>query len=221
MHEGDSRRERWHDFSEEVANSLSHGFGLVAALLGAAVLVLSALRAGDSWNLLGVSIFSVTMVLLYLSSTLYHGIRPNRAKQFFRVLDHGAIFLLIAGTYTPFTLGIMRGPWGWTLLGLVWAMAIVGLTLKAILGTRYMWLSVALYLAMGWLVLIAVKPVLLRVPMPGILWLLAGGLAYTSGLAFFAANRLRFNHLIWHLFVVMGTTCHFFAVLWYSHSWSG
>ena len=212
------RQERLHALSEEFANSLSHGFGLVAALLGAAVLVLSALRAGDSWNMVGVSVFSATMVVLYLSSTLYHGIRPHRAKQFFRVLDHGAIFLLIAGTYTPFTLGIMRGPWGWTLLALVWSMAVLGLVLKAVCGTRYMWVSIALYVAMGWLVLIAVRPVLLRVPMPGILWLLAGGLAYTGGLAFFAANRLRFNHLIWHLFVVAGTTCHFFAVLWYSSS---
>jgi hemolysin III len=156
------------------------------------------------------------MVCLYLASTLYHAVPGPRAKGFFRVLDHAAIFLLIAGTYTPFTLGVMRGPWGWTLLGMIWLLATVGLVLTAVPATRHSRVSIVLYVAMGWLALIAVRPVLSHVPLSGILWIVAGGLAYTSGLVFFGMHRLRYNHLVWHLFVLTGTVCHFFAVLWYS-----
>ena len=208
--------ERLPTAGEEIANSVSHGIGLALAIAATPILILAAGRAGSVWNMVGVSVFASAMLCLYFASTLYHALRHDKAKRFFRVLDHGAIFILIAGTYTPFTLGVMRGPWGWTLLGLIWAMAIAGLTLKAVAGTRYRWLSMVLYLSMGWLVLIAAKPVLLRVPLPGILWLLAGGVAYTAGVGFFSAHRLRYHHFVWHLFVVAGTTCHFFAVLWYS-----
>jgi hemolysin III len=156
------------------------------------------------------------MVLLYVASTLYHALPQNRAKRVFRALDHGAIFLLIAGTYTPFTLGVLRGTWGWTLLGLVWGLAIAGVILKAVGRLRYPVLSTCLYLGMGWLVLVAVRPLWLRVPPAGLLWLLAGGIAYTAGVAFFAARRLRYSHFVWHLFVLAGTACHFFAVLWYA-----
>jgi len=134
----------------------------------------------------------------------------------FQMLDHGAIFLLIAGTYTPFTLGVLRGGWGWTLFGLVWGLAVLGIVLKTVGGVRITWLSTCLYLGMGWLVLIAVRPLWLRMPLPGLTWLVAGGLAYTAGVAFFAAERLRYSHFIWHLFVLTGTCCHFFAVLWYA-----
>jgi len=132
------------------------------------------------------------------------------------VLDHSAIFILIAGTYTPFTLGVMRGPWGWTLFGLVWGLALLGVIKKALFGAQYVWLSVALYLIMGWLVVIAGPQVWQRVPLSGLAWLLAGGVAYTTGIIFFAAHRIRYTHFAWHLFVIAGTACHFFAVLWYS-----
>ena len=201
---------------EEIANTISHGIGLALAIAATPILIAAAVRAGGVWSLVGASVFASAMLSLYFASTLYHALRHDRAKRFFRTLDHGAIFVLIAGTYTPFTLGVLRGPWGWTLLGLIWAMAVTGLTIKAVAGTRYRWFSMVLYLSMGWLVVIAAKPVLLRVPLPGILWLLAGGVAYTAGVGFFSAHRLRYHHFIWHLFVLAGTTCHFFAVLWYS-----
>jgi hemolysin III len=201
---------------EEIANSVSHAVGLLAAVVAIPVLVLSAVRRGDAAGIVGASVFAATMVLLYLTSTLYHALPRNRAKRVFRVLDHGAIFLLIAGTYTPFTLGVLRGTWGWTLFGLVWGLAAAGVVLKAMGGVRYPILSTCLYLGMGWLVLIAVRPLWLRMPPAGLLWLLAGGLAYTAGVAFFAAERIRYGHFIWHLFVLAGTACHFIAVLWYA-----
>jgi hemolysin III len=201
---------------EEIANTISHGIGLALAIAATPILIAAALRGGSVWSLIGATVFAGAMFSLYFASTLYHALRHDKAKRFFRTLDHGAIFLLIAGTYTPFTLGVLRGPWGWTLLGLIWAMAAAGLTMKALAITRYRWLSMVLYLSMGWLVVIAAKPVLLRVPLHGILWLLAGGVAYTTGVAFYGAHRLRYHHFIWHLFVLAGTTCHFFAVLWYS-----
>jgi hemolysin III len=201
---------------EEIANSLSHGLGLLLALAMVPVLLVSAMRIGKIGFMVGAGVFGCTMVLLYLASTLYHALTHQRAKHFFRLFDHSAIFLLIAGTYTPFALGVLRGPWGWTLLTIVWVLAVVGVVTKAVVGTRHSWFSMVLYLLMGWLAVVAVKPILLHVPLPGILLILAGGIAYTSGLAFFAAPRLRYGHFIWHLFVVAGTTCHFFAVLWYA-----
>jgi len=203
-------------FGEEIANSVSHGVGLLAAGSAIPVLVSSAVRRGSVAGIVGASVFAATVVLLYLTSTLYHALPRNRAKQVFRVLDHSAIFFLIAGTYTPFTLGVLRGPWGWTLFGLVWGLALAGVVLKALAGVRYPILSTCFYLGMGWLPLIAVKPLWLRVPPAGLLWLLAGGLAYTAGVVFFAAARFRYTHFLWHLFVLAGTACHFIAVLWYS-----
>lgn len=209
-------RERPQSPGEEIANSVSHGVGLVVALIAAPVLIVIAARRGGTAAVVGASVFTATMVLLYLSSTLYHALPRNKAKRVLRVLDHGAIFLLIAGTYTPFTLGVLRGAWGWTILGLVWSLAVIGILLKAVGGIRYPVLSTCLYLGMGWLILIAVRPLWLRVPLPGLLWLAAGGLAYTAGVAFFAAEQVRFSHFVWHLLVLAGTTCHFFAVLWYA-----
>jgi hemolysin III len=208
--------ERRPSVGEELANSLSHGVGLALAIAATPILIVAASRNGNAWNTVGVSVFAASMLSLYLASTLYHALTHDRAKRFFRLLDHGAIFLLIAGTYTPFTLGVLRGPWGWTLFGLVWALAAVGLTIKALFGTRYVWLSVALYLTMGWLAVIATPQLLQRVPLSGLAWILAGGVAYTTGVIFFAAHRIRYAHFAWHLFVIAGTSCHFFAVLWYS-----
>jgi hemolysin III len=155
-------------------------------------------------------------VLLYLASTLYHALPRHKARRVFRVIDHSAIFLLIAGTYTPFTLGVLRGAWGWTLFGLVWSLAVLGVTLKTLGGSRDRQWSTPLYLSMGWLALIAIRPLWLRLPVSGWLWLIAGGLAYTAGVAFYAADRLRYGHFVWHLCALAGTVCHFFAVLWYA-----
>jgi len=200
----------------EMANCISHGVALLLALAMAPFLVLSAMRIGSVHFAIGAGVFGGTVVLLYLMSTLYHSVTHERAKHVFRLFDHSSVFLLIAGTYTPFALGVLRGPWGWTLLTIVWVLAVVGIMTKAVLGLRHSWISMTLYLLMGWLAVAAVQPILLHVPLPGILLILAGGIAYTGGLAFFAAPRLRYGHFIWHLFVVAGTTCHFFAVLWYA-----
>jgi hemolysin III len=208
--------ERRQSLGEEIANSVSHGVGLLAALAAAPILIVAAVWRGSAAGIVGASVFAATIVLLYLASTLYHALPGSRAKRVLRVLDHGAIFLLIAGTYTPFTLGVLHGAWGWTLFGLVWGLAVAGVVLKAVGGVRYPVLSTGLYLAMGWLVLIAVKPLWNRVPMWGLFWLLAGGMAYTIGVAFFAAERVRYGHFVWHLFVIMGTVCHFIAVLRYA-----
>jgi hemolysin III len=203
-------------FTEEIANGISHGIALVGCLIATPFLIDSAFRLGDAWSVVGAAIFAGAMIFLYLSSTVYHVLPESRAKRVFRVLDHAAIFLLIAGTYTPFTLGVLRGPWGWTLFSIVWSLAVLGVTLK-IMGA--LWnpiFSTGLYLAMGWLMVIAIRPLWLKMPLPGILLLLAGGVAYTAGLAFYRAERKRYSHFVWHLFVVLGTTCHFFASLWYA-----
>jgi hemolysin III len=205
---------------EEIANSISHGLALLAALIVAPFLVLLAARRGDLLDIVGAGVFAATMVLLYGTSMLYHALptfRAARAKKVFQVLDHSAIYLLIAGTYTPFTLGVLRGPWGWTLLGLVWTMAVAGIAAKAFAGIRWPRLSTFLYLAMGWIALIAIKPMWQLIPAWGLFWLVAGGLAYTLGVAFFATDhRLRYGHFVWHIFVAMGTVCHCVAVFAYA-----
>ncbi len=202
---------------EELASSVSHGIGLAGAAVAVPLLIVASIRQDNGAAIVGASVFGATMLVLYLSSTIYHALPESRAKQAFRSIDHAAIFLLIAGTYTPFTLGVLGGAWGWTLFGIVWGMAVVGVTLKAARGVRYPTLSLGLYLAMGWVVIVALKPVFLRVPAWGVFWLLAGGLAYTIGAAFYAASRVRYNHLVWHVFVMVGTTCHFVAVLRYAN----
>jgi hemolysin III len=202
---------------EEIANSISHGLGLIAALVATPFLIRHAVRHGDPGFIVGASIFAATMVLLYLASTLYHALPIGRAKRVFRVIEHSAIFLLIAGTYTPFTLGVLRGAWGWALLGLVWSLAVAGVVLKALNHMTHPILSTGLYLLMGWLIVIAAQPLSARVPASGLLWLVAGGLAYTLGVIFYALDsRLRYGHFIWHLFVMAGTACHYFAVLGYA-----
>lgn len=212
----DHSDERELSLGEEIANSISHGLGLMLAIAAVPILVVAAARAGRASFVVGVSVFGASMVVLYLASTLYHSLTHGRAKRVARAFDHCAIFLLIAGSYTPFTLGVLRGPWGWSLLGIVWGLAAIGLTMKAVSRMRHAWISMVLYLAMGWLVLVAIKPMVALVPLPGILLIMAGGVAYTGGLGFYAAHRLRYHHFFWHLFVIAGTTCHFFAVLWYA-----
>jgi hemolysin III len=209
-------QERPQSLGEEIANSVSHGLGLLATLAAFPILVIAALRRGDAAGIVGASVFATTMVLLYLMSTLFHALPRCRAKRVFQILDHSAIYFLIAGTYTPFTLGVLRGNWGWTLFGLVWGLAVVGTVLKALGGVRYTTVSTWVYLAMGWSVLIAAKTVWTVVPTWGLFWLVAGGVAYTAGAVFFMAERIRYFHFVWHLFVVAGTACHFIAVLWYA-----
>ncbi len=210
-------RDRPQSIGEEIANSLSHGIGMLAAMAATPVLIFAAVQRGDTVGIVGASVFAATMVLLYSASTLYHALPRNRAKQIFQILDHVAIFLLIAGTYTPFTLGVLRGTWGWVLFGLVWSLALTGIALKLVWGARYPRLSTFLYLAMGWIVIIAVKALWLHMSIWGLFWLLAGGIAYTVGVVFYVLDgRVRYSHFIWHLFVIAGTSCHFIAVLWYS-----
>jgi len=199
--------------AEEIAHATTHGVGLLLSIAGLVLLVVLASIRGDAWHIVSVSIYGSTLVLLYAASTFYHAIHLPRAKKVFRVLDHAAIFLLIAGTYTPFTLVNLRGGWGWSLFGTVWGLAILGVILEAAAGKRVRVLSHILYIGLGWLVAIAVKPLLTSVATGGLLLLVAGGLAYTGGVVFYAWRRLPFNHAIWHVFVLAGSVCHFFAVL--------
>ncbi|MDP3702284.1 MAG: hemolysin III family protein [Hylemonella sp.] len=201
---------------EEIANSVSHGLALLAALVATPILIV-AVSPLSATDIVGACVFAATMILLYFTSTLYHALPPGRAKNVFLKLDHGAIYLFIAGSYTPFALGVMGGAWGWTLFGLVWAMALLGVTLKAFDRLSHPWLSTGLYLLMGWLVLIAAVPLVERVPTAGLTLLVAGGLAYTLGVVFFVLDsRVRYAHAIWHGFVAAGTGLHYFAVLGYA-----
>jgi hemolysin III len=203
-------------WGEELANSVSHGIGLLLSVLAVPFLISRALRTGSGWDVVGASVFAVAAVLLYLTSTLYHALPHGKAKRVFNVLDHIAIFILIAGTYTPFTLGALRGAWGWTLFGLVWGIAVAGILMKILVGTRYRILSTLLYVGMGWLFIVAARPAWLHIQVNGLLWLMAGGLTYTVGVLFFVADHRRYNHFVWHLFVLLGTACHYCAVFWYA-----
>ncbi len=208
--------ERPLSLGEEIANCLTHGVGLLASLVGVPLLVLAAAGRGDALLVVGCSVFAASLVAVYASSTLYHALPPSRAKEILRVLDHTAIYLLIAGTYTPFTLGVLRGALGWTLFGLVWSLAALGILLKTVFRMRYERAAMLLYVAMGWLAVVAIQPITAVMPFSGLLWLLAGGLLYTGGLAFYAWEQQRHSHTVWHLFVLGGSACHFFAVLWYA-----
>lgn len=209
--------DRPQSLGEEIANSVTHGVALLASITAVPVLVITAVRHHDPWQIVGGAVFGGTLVLLYLASTVYHALPVGTPKRVLRVLDHSAIYLLIAGTYTPFTLGALRGAWGWTLLATIWALALFGILAKSTMGFRFPRLSTALYVAMGWLVLIAIKPLFTHVSAVGLAWLFAGGVCYTAGIAFYATDtRLRYGHALWHLFVVAGSGCHVVAVLWYA-----
>ena len=201
---------------EKLANAVSHGIGLLASIAALPLLVVRAVRNGNAWTITGSIIFGCTMILLYLASTLYHAFPEGRAKAFFHRMDHSAIFLFIAGTYTPFVLGPLRGTLGWLLFGAVWSTALAGVVLKSTGRLRSNFTSVALYVAMGWVVMIAARELWLHVPPAGIFWLVAGGILYTLGVPVYAAKRMRYHHAAWHLFVLGGSACHFFAVLWYT-----
>lgn len=206
-------QERSQSAGEELANSISHGIGFLVTLVAVPILILATIRQGNAESIIGAAIFSATMLLLYFTSALYHALPHSTAKQVLLRFDNAAIYLFIAGSYTPFALGAPFGARGWMLFGLVWVLALVGAVLKAFDRPSHPVLSTGLYLAMGWLVLIAAWPLAARLPASGLFWLVSGGVAYTVGVVFFAASqRLRYSHLIWHLFVMTGTTCHFLAV---------
>ena len=198
---------------EELANSISHAIGVVGAMIGMPILLLAAFRHASPFFLVGTIIFAVTMLLVYFGSTLYHAWPQTRVKSFLQVVDHSAIFLLIAGTYTPFALGPLRDAGGLTMLGIVWILALFGVVMKATRGAlRHRKLSMTLYLGTGWIALIFIRPLALAIPFSALLWLIAGGIAYTAGTLFFSNERLRYAHFVWHLFVLAGTSCHFAAV---------
>ncbi|NSL56696.1 PAQR family membrane homeostasis protein TrhA [Uliginosibacterium aquaticum] len=200
---------------EEFANWASHSLGLLAALSAFPILVILTARHGSAMNIAAASIYASTLVLMFASSTLYHMVRPGRIKQILRKLDHASIYLLIAGTYTPFTFSVLAGPWGWTLFSVIWALAALGLYLKLSERMTKEWISMGLYLLMGWLVIVAAVPLFQNLSAAGTVWLIAGGLAYTGGVVFYALDgKLRYGHFVWHLFVLAGTICHFFAVLY-------
>src|SRR5438034_1698493 len=198
---------------EEVANGISHGIGLVGAMIGTPILLLAAFDHGNIPFLVGTIIFTTTMLLVYLASTLYHSWPRTHTKSLLQLLDHSAIFLLIAGTYTPFALGPLRDSGGLPMLGIVWALALFGIIMKATRGVRrHRRLAMGLYLGTGWIGLIFVRPLALAIPLSALLCLIGGGIAYTAGTLFFANERQRYAHFIWHLFVLAGTSCHFAAV---------
>ena len=201
-----------HPLRDEIANALTHGLGAAAALAGGAVLITLAAIYGDGWQLAGAIVFGVALLLLYTASTLYHAIQHPVAKGRLKVFDHCAIYLLIAGTYTPFTLVGLRGTWGWSLFAAIWTLAVAGVVFKLFYTGRFKRLSTAIYIAMGWLVVVAIKPMLSSLDTWTLGWLLAGGLAYTLGTVFYHRESIRYSHAIWHLFVIAGSVCHFVAV---------
>lgn len=200
---------------EELANSLTHGLGVALSIAGLVLMVVFSSRFGDAWHVVSTAVFGATLVLLYTSSTLYHSFRGERIKQVLQKIDHAAIFLLIAGSYTPFVLVTLRGPWGWSLFGVVWGLAIVGVALKFWHAGRFRLVSTLIYIGMGWLVLVAFNPLSAALPAGGLRLLIAGGLCYTGGAAFYLWKSLPYQHALWHLFVMAGSACHWAAVFFH------
>ncbi len=200
---------------EEVANSVTHGFGLALSLAGLVLLIVVAALHGSVLSIVSCSVYGATLVGLYAASTLYHSVQSPQSKRVLKIVDHSFIYLLIAGTYTPFTLVMLRGGWGWALFGIVWGLALCGIALKLWFVDRFVVVSTLCYLAMGWLVVVALKPILTTVPTPALWWLLGGGLAYSAGVVFFALPNLRYSHAVWHAFVLAGSAFHYVAILRY------
>ena len=208
-----SMSEKQYSFREEVANAVTHGTGALLSVAGLTVLTLLAAWTGDAWKIWSAVVFGVSMILLYLCSTLYHAIPVGSVKKFFRKLDHSAIYLLIAGTYTPFLLVSLRGAWGWSIFGTIWGLAIAGIVFKGFLVHRFAVASTLVYLLMGWLIVIALRPLLQVLPRAAVGWLVAGGLCYTIGVVAYALKNVRHHHAVWHLFVLAGSACHYFAIM--------
>lgn len=204
-----------YSFAEELANTITHGVGALLSIAALVLMVVFAARYGNVWHIVSVSIYGATLILLYTASTIYHGVRNPRFKHLLQRIDHASIYLLIAGTYTPFTLVSLRGHWGWAMFALVWGIALLGIVLE--LGTTRgrQKLSLALYLGMGWIVVIAIKPMLDQVATGGLVLLLLGGLSYTLGVFFYVRHTMAYHHAIWHLFVMLGSLLHFFSIFFY------
>ncbi len=204
---------------EEIANAISHGLGCLLAVASLPILVWQANRLGGAVDIVAASVFAATMILLYGTSTLYHALPKGAAKSWFQRLDHAAIYVFIAGSYTPFTLGVLKGAWGWSLFGVVWGAAAFGVTVKLLNRLRHPWVSTGLYVAMGWVAIVALPRMLDRLPAAGLAWIVAGGVAYTLGaLVFLLDNKVRYAHFVWHLFVVAGSACHVVAALGWAHA---
>ncbi|MFO7838207.1 MAG: hemolysin III family protein [Desulfosalsimonadaceae bacterium] len=206
---------RRYSFGEELANSLTHGLGAALSIAALVTLLLYSANYQDPWRAVGFSIYGAALFLLYLASTLYHSFSDKKIKSCFRLLDHSSIFILIAGTYTPVTLIAMRGPWGWTLFGLIWGLAAAGVLFKLFFTGRFQRLSLGFYAAMGWIALIAIQPMLVMLPTGLLLWIIAGGLFYTFGTGFYVWKSLPYHHAVWHVFVLAGSIAHFSGILYY------
>ncbi len=206
---------RLYSLGEEIANGITHGLGAGLSVAGLTLLVVLAALYGDVWRVVSFSIYGSTLIILYLASTLYHSFQHPRVKRVFRIIDHASIYLLIAGTYTPFLLVSMRGAWGWTLLVVIWGLALLGIGFKVLFTHHFQKLSTLAYVLMGWLCVIALKEALVSIPPGGLIWLAVGGVVYTVGVVFYVWKKLPYNHAIWHLFVLGGSMCHYFAILFY------
>ncbi len=210
-----NNRESRYSMGEEIASSVIHGIGVLLSLIALMVMLYYAVRYGNVWHIIGALVFGCGLITAYTSSTLYHSFQKPKIKQIFRTFDHISIFILIAATYTPLTLINLRGPWGWSIFSVVWGLALFGIIVECTPLRRFRLASVLLYLGMGWTIVVAVKPLMALVQPGGTALLLAGGLFYTFGCIFYAWKKLPYNHAIWHLFVIAGSACHFFAILFY------
>ncbi|MGE5627615.1 MAG: PAQR family membrane homeostasis protein TrhA [Solirubrobacterales bacterium] len=200
---------------EEIANVVTHGIGTLFAIAGLVLLILFSSSYGDDWYTVSYTVYGITLVVLYLESTLYHGITNKKIKALFRIFDHSSIYLLIAGTYTPFTLTVLRGKIGWTIFITVWTLAIAGIVLKFFFVGKFKVLSTIMYVVMGWMIIFAIKPLMAVVPHYGLVLLFAGGIFYTVGAVLYLLDKIPYNHAVWHMFVLGGSTCHFFCILFY------
>lgn len=209
----ENKKSARYSVGEEIANTVTHAVGAGLSVAALVVLMLQGNTLGDGWRMLGFSVFGASLCALYLASTIYHAVTDEKLKGIFRMLDHSSIFLLIAGTYTPVLLIAMRGPWGWTLLALIWTMAAGGLMYELFFLGRYKWISLAIYAGMGWLAIVAIKPMLVMLPDGLLLWIVLGGVAYTAGIIFYVWKKLPYHHAIWHVFVLGGSSLHFTGML--------
>lgn len=216
MHEEEIRK-RLHFYTqaEERANSLTHAAGVIMSFGGLVLLVTTTLQQGDTWRIVSCTIYGTTLFIFYCFSTIYHSVQRPQVKYVFRILDHASIYLVIAGTYTPFALVTLRGAWGWSIFGVIWGLACVGAIFKTFMTHRLRVLGPIFYILMGWLVVIAIKPLLAALPLAGVWWLVAGGVIYTVGVLFYAIDKIPYNHTIWHIFVLVASGCHYLAVYWY------
>jgi hemolysin III len=210
-----SSRVKYYSPQEERLNILTHGLGLLLSMAALPLLVVRAVQYGDAWHIVSCSVYGSTLIILYGASTLYHSSTKDKWRRRFNILDHAAIFVLIAGTYTPFVLVTLNGAVGWTIFGVIWGIAVAGVILKLFYTGRFDRESTILYVAMGWIIIVVFKPLIDNFPMGGLLWLLAGGVSYTLGALLYRYKHIRFNHAIFHVFVLIGSACHFVAVYWY------